>query len=69
MLLLYVDDMLVVGSSMREIVNLNSILVKEFSMDLGATKKKSQNKDQQVERKEAIESTTSRVREKGVEKV
>ena len=49
MLLLYVDDMLVVGSSMREIVNLNSILVKEFSMDLGATKKKSQNKDQQVE--------------------
>ena len=35
-LLLYVDDMLVVGSSMNEIVNLKAKLVEEFSMkDLG----------------------------------
>jgi len=39
-LLLYVDDMLVGGSSMKEIVNLKSKLVKEFSMkDLGPAKK------------------------------
>ena len=35
-LLLYVDDMLVAGSSMNEIVNLKAKLVEEFSMkDLG----------------------------------
>ena len=39
-LLLYVDDMLVVGSSMKEIVNLKAKLTKEFSMkDLGPAKK------------------------------
>jgi len=39
-LLLCVDDMLVVGSSMKEIVNLKAKLTKEFSMkDLGPAKK------------------------------
>ena len=39
-LLLYVDDMLVAGSSMDEIVNLKAQLSKEFAMkDLGSTKK------------------------------
>jgi len=39
-LLLYVDDMLVAGSSMKEIANLNAKLTEEFSMkDLGETKK------------------------------
>ena len=39
-LLLYVDDMLVARSSMKEIVNLKAKLVKEFSMkDLGPAKK------------------------------
>jgi len=32
MLLLYVDDMLVVGFSMKEIVNLKASLAEEFSM-------------------------------------
>ena len=40
MLLLYVDDMLVVGSNMKEIVNLKASLAKEISMkDLGLTRK------------------------------
>jgi len=39
-LLVYIDDMLVVGSSMKEIVNLKAKLAKEFSMkDLGPAKK------------------------------
>ena len=39
-LLLYVDDMLVVGSSMKEILNLKAKLAKEFSMkDLSLAKK------------------------------
>lgn len=39
-LFLYVDDMLVVGSSIDEIVNLKEQLSKEFAMkDLGSTKK------------------------------
>ncbi|KAE8705357.1 hypothetical protein F3Y22_tig00110429pilonHSYRG00830 [Hibiscus syriacus] len=38
-LLLYVDDMLVVGSDMQEIINLNQKLSKQFAMkDLGAAK-------------------------------
>jgi len=44
-LLLYIDDMLVVGSNMREIVNLKVRVAKEFSMkDLGPVKN-SWNKD------------------------
>ena len=40
MLLLYVDDMLVAGFSMKEIVNLKAILAEEFSMkDLGPARK------------------------------
>ena len=40
MLLLYVDDMLVTGSSMKEIVNVKANLAKEFSMkDLGLREK------------------------------
>ena len=39
-LLLYVDDMLIVGSSIEEINNLNKQLSKQFAMkDLGAAKK------------------------------
>ena len=39
-LLLYVDDMLVAGLSMKEILNFKAKLVKEFSMkDLSPTKK------------------------------
>ena len=39
-LLLYVDDMFVAGSSMKEIVNLKTKLAKEFSMkNLGPAKK------------------------------
>ena len=39
-LLLYVDDILVAGSNMKEIVNLKDKLAKEFSMkDLGLAKK------------------------------
>jgi len=39
-LLLYVNDVLVVGSSMKEIVNLKAKLAKEFSMkDLSPAKK------------------------------
>ena len=40
MLLLYVDGMLVAGSSMKEIVNLKASLAEEFSMkDLGLARK------------------------------
>ena len=40
MLLLYVNDMLVAGSSMKEIVNLKAQLARKFSMkNLGPTKK------------------------------
>ena len=40
MLLLYTDDMLIVESSMKEIVNLKASLAKEFSMkDLGPARK------------------------------
>ena len=40
MLLLYVDDMLVAGSSMKEIVNLNTSLAEEFSIkDLDPARK------------------------------
>jgi len=40
MLLLYVDDMLVAGSNMNEIVNLNARLAEEFLMKyLGPVKK------------------------------
>jgi len=40
MLLLYVDDMLVVGSNMKEVVNLKASLAEEFSIkDLGPARK------------------------------
>jgi len=40
MLLLYVDDMLVAGFNMKEIVNFKTILVEEFSMkDLSPSRK------------------------------
>jgi len=32
MLLLYIDDMLVAGSNMKEIMNLNARVAEEFSM-------------------------------------
>jgi len=50
-LLLYVDDMLVVGSSIKEIVNLKAKLVKEFSMKNLDLAKKKWNDDQQREKR------------------
>jgi len=64
MLMLYIDDMLVAGSSMKEIVNLKARLAEEFSMkDLGPVRKILGT------RKEAVKSITSRVREEGAEEV
>jgi len=58
-LLLYVDDMLVAGSSMKEIVNLKAKLAKEFSMkNLGPTKKILGMRINS-ERKEVVEDITS----------
>ena len=57
-LLLYVDDMLVTRSSMKEIVNLQAKLAKEFSMKgLGSTKKILECRS--TERKEVVEDITS----------
>jgi len=61
--LLYVNDILVVESSMKEIVNLKIKLVKEFSIkDLGPAKKILGIRISK-ERKEVVEDVTSRVRE------
>jgi len=69
MLLLYVDDMLVAASSMKEIVNLKDKLAEEFSMkDLSPTKKILRMRMSR-ERKEVVESITGRVREEGAEEI
>ena len=69
MLLLCIDDMLVAGSSMKEIVNLKTSLTEEFSMkDLGPVIKILEMRINEEE-KEAVESITGRVREEGVEEV
>jgi len=68
MLLLYVDDMLVVGSSIKEIVNLKARLAEKISMkDLGLARKILGMRIR--EKKETIESVTGRVYEEGAEKV
>ena len=60
-LLLHVDDMLVVGTSMKEIVNLKTQLAREFSMkDLGPVKKILGMRIS-TERKKTVEAITSRV--------
>ena len=63
MLLLYVDDMLVAGSNMKEIVNLKAMLAEELLMkDLGPAKNILGMRIN-GERTETIENITSRVRE------
>ena len=58
-LLLFVDDMLVVGSSMKDIVNLKAKLAKIFSMkDLDLAKKILGTRINR-ERKENVEDITS----------
>ena len=55
----YVDDMLVVGSSMKEIVNFKARLAEKFSMkDLGPTKKVLGIRISE-KRKEIVEDITS----------
>ena len=67
--MLYVDDMLVVGSSMKEIVSLKAKLMKEFSMkDLGPAKKILGMRINR-EKKEAFEDITSRVRRESAKDV
>jgi len=69
MLLLYVNDMLIVGSSMKEIVNLKARLAKEFSRkDLGLVKKILRMRINR-ERNEVVKSVISRVREEDAEEV
>ena len=61
-LLLYIDDILVVGSSMKKTVNLKAQLAREFSMkNLGPAKKILEIKINR-ERKKTVEAITSRVR-------
>ena len=68
MLLFYVDDMLVEGSNIKEIVNLKARLTEEFSMkDLSYAKKFFEMRISR-ERKETIESITCRAC-KGAEEV
>ena len=60
-LLLYVDDIVVAGSSMKKIVNFKAQLVREFSMkNLGLTKKILGMRISR-ERKKTVEAITSRV--------
>ena len=69
MLLLYIDDTLITGSSMKEIMNLKARLAEEFSMkDLGHVKKILGMRINR-ERKEIAKSVRSRVREEGAEEV
>ena len=69
MLLLYVDDMLVAASSMKEVVNLKDRLAEEFSMKNLSPAKKIFGMRMSRERKEAVESITGRVREEGTEEI
>jgi len=69
MLLLYIDDMLVVESNMKEIVNLKASLAKEFSMKNLSLARKILRMRISRERKEVVGSITSRVREEGAEEV
>jgi len=69
MQLLYVDDMLVAGSSMKDIVNLKANLTKNFSMkDLDPARKFLGMRINR-ERKKTVESITDRVHEEGVEEI
>ena len=69
MLLLYVDDIFVVGSIMKEIVNLKASLAEEVSMkELGPTRKILRMRINR-EREKTVESITDRVHEEGVEEI
>ena len=69
MLLLYVYDMLIVGSIMNEIVNLKTRLAKDFSIkDLGPTRKILEMRISR-ERKEVVLNIAGRVRKEDVEEV
>jgi len=61
MLLLYVDDMLVAGSSMKEIANLKASLAKESSMKNLGTVRKILGMRISREKKETVESIIHRV--------
>ena len=68
-LLLYVDDMLIAGLSMKEIMNLNAKLAEEFSMkDLGPMNFFFEMRMSR-ERKEVVNDITSRVREESTEEI
>ena len=69
MLLLYVDDMLVVGFSMKDIMNLKASLAEEFSMKNLGPARKILGMRINRERKEVVESITGRVREEDAEEV
>jgi len=69
MLLFYVDDMLVEGSNIKEIVNLKARLAEEFSMKDLSYAKKIFGMRISRERKETIESITCRVCKEGAEEV
>jgi len=60
-LLLYVDDMLVAGSSMEEIVNLKAQLAREVSIKVLGPAKKTLGMRINKERKKIVEAITSRV--------
>ena len=64
-----VDDLLVAGSSMKEIVNLKARLAKEFSTKDLSHARKILGMRISRKRKEAVESITDRVRKEGVEEV
>jgi len=67
--LLYIDDRLVAGSNMKEIVNLKTKLAEEFSMkDLSSAKKIIEMRISR-ERKEDVENITSLVCGEGIEHV
>jgi len=68
-LLLYVDDMLAAGASMKEIVNLKAQWAREFSMKNLDPAKKILGMRTSKDRKKTIETVTSRVHWGGAEKV
>ena len=69
MLLFYVDDMLVEGSNIKEIVNLKARLTEEFSMKELDPARKILRMRINRERKQNVESITDRICEEGAEDV
>ena len=69
MLLLYVDDMLIAGSIMKEIVKLKVSLAEEFSIKNLGLLKKILGMRISRERKDTFKSITCRERDEGAEEV